>query len=57
MISTIKCCHDCQFRTETCHSTCKRYKQEKEEWEKRKEEIRKEKDKRPDLFDRFRYWR
>lgn len=57
MISTIKCCHKCGFRTETCHASCKRYKEEKENWEKTKEIIKKEKQKRFDLFDRFRYWR
>lgn len=57
MVSTIKCCHNCQFCTETCHISCEQYRKEREEWEKTKQAIKKERDKKIDLFDRFRYWR
>lgn len=57
MKSTIKCCHNCQYRTETCHASCDKYKKECEEWEKTKAAIRRDKEIRFDIFDRFRYWR
>ena len=39
MKSTIKCCHNCQLRTESCHASCDKYKKECEEWQKTKEAI------------------
>lgn len=57
MKSTIKCRHDCHFRTENCHASCDRYKKECEEWQKTKEAIKKDRRNQIGFFDRFRYWR
>lgn len=42
MIPKIKCCLNCKDRAEKCHAYCERYKAEKEEYEKAKERIDKE---------------
>lgn len=39
MKSTIKCCQYCQKRFLGCHDVCGRYKAEKAEFERQKEEI------------------
>ena len=39
----ISCCKGCVDRYVGCHSVCKRYKQQTEEWNKAKEEYRKNK--------------
>lgn len=37
----ITCCKDCKLRSETCHSTCPTYRQEKIEHNKRQQQIHK----------------
>ena len=39
----ISCCKGCADRNVGCHSVCERYKQQTEEWNKAKEEYRKNK--------------
>jgi len=57
MEGSIRCCLNCPDRTVSCHSTCERYRKEREAWEKRKEEIKRVKEQKNDTFDRFKYWR
>ena len=57
MTSPIKSCYKCQDRHIGCHSKCKRYKQERAEYDRQKEIVKKEKERHMDTFDRFRYWR
>ena len=37
-MNIIKCCKDCESRYVGCHGTCKRYIQEKADYDKRKDE-------------------
>jgi len=37
----ITCCHNCTSRKPACHDTCERYKEEKADFEERKEFVRK----------------
>jgi hypothetical protein len=39
-MTIINCCKDCQKRHLACHSNCKEYKEQKEEFQKRKEDRR-----------------
>ena len=43
MVSRVSCCKDCTERHVGCHSICKRYINQKKEWEKDKESIKKNK--------------
>lgn len=42
-MSAIKCCKDCTDRHVGCHSTCKRYIDEKAAYEEKQVEVRKKK--------------
>lgn len=41
----VTCCHDCQEREVGCHSTCKKYIEENEQYLKEREKIKAEKNK------------
>ena len=41
----VTCCHDCQEREVGCHSTCKKYIEEIEQYLKEREKIKTEKNK------------
>lgn len=43
----VTCCHDCQEREIGCHSTCKKYIEENEQYLKEREKIKTEKTKKP----------
>lgn len=47
-------CKDCQERHVGCHSTCERYKAQKEKWDAEREEINKQKLLRYDAISRSR---
>ena len=42
----VTCCHDCQEREVGCHSTCKKYIEENEQYLKEREKIKTEKKQR-----------
>lgn len=41
----VTCCHDCQEREVGCHSTCKKYIEENEQYLRERERIKTEKNK------------
>lgn len=53
-MANIKCCYQCPDRYSGCHSRCKKYKDEKKQWEEDKEKI-KEQLKKPGPYGKYAY--
>lgn len=45
-------CKDCEFRHESCHSSCEQYSDWKQQWNNNREQIIKAKNKEMELNDR-----
>ena len=56
-MSAIKCCYYCSDRRTGCHATCEKYQHELQEYKRRKEYEKQQREREIDCYDRFKYWR